>query len=75
MNSDPESAARPQPEPLVLPPCESCGSTDVLAILYGFPTFSTSWPPNVMAGGCLIGPGRDPDLHCIACGHEWCSSD
>jgi hypothetical protein len=61
----------------VAPPCSSCGSTDVLPILYGMPesdvkgTMLAPRPDDDVAlGGCRVSPEL-PAWRCRACRHDF----
>lgn len=70
----------PQPvwPPVPLPPCPSCGSTDVVPVLYGLPggeAWKAEAEGRVVLGGCLPAgrsgdPVRDWGQHfsCRSCG-------
>jgi ribosomal protein S27E len=53
--------------------CPNCGSTEIVPIVYGYPTKKT-WQDQsegkVVLGGCCVS-SANPDVHCKACGHEW----
>ncbi len=52
------------------PPCPGCGATDVIPIVYGYPTLETSeaWERGeIQLGGCIIGE-ESPEYECRACG-------
>ncbi len=55
------------------PPCPACGSTEVVRILYGYPTdeaLADAREDRIVLGGCII-DGDDPDWNCNACGHQF----
>ena len=47
--------------------CPACGSGDLLPIAYGLPMPDALPSPDVVMGGCCVGPH---DLGCKECG-EW----
>ena len=60
-------------------PCPTCGSTDALRILYGYPTgeaFEASERGEFALGGCMIGE-ESPDYECRGCGAPlpWVAQD
>ena len=51
-------------------PCPTCGSTDAVPILYGYPTneaFEASERGEFVLGGCVVGE-ESPDFECSGCG-------
>jgi len=55
------------------PECPSCGSSDVVPIVYGMPDAELAEASNkgeVELGGCVI-MVDDPKWRCKACGHGW----
>ena len=51
-------------------PCPSCGSTDAVPIIYGYPDTELSMAAlngEVALGGCMWGP-ESPDYECRDCG-------
>ena len=60
-------------------PCPTCGSTDALRILYGYPTeeaFEASERGELTLGGCMVGE-ESPDYECRGCGAPlpWVAQD
>jgi hypothetical protein len=52
------------------PPCPACGATDVVPIVYGYPSpelTAESLRGEVVLGGCLVGE-ESPEYECRACG-------
>lgn len=47
--------------------CPSCGTHQLIPILYGYPRFDDGWPRDWFVGGCLVEPGQ-PTHACRACG-------
>jgi hypothetical protein len=51
------------------PPCPTCGSTDVVRIVYGYPS-AELWKEEqrgeLVLGGCLVGP-ESPEYECRSC--------
>ena len=54
------------------PPCEACGSSDVLPIFYGLPDAELMSRDGVdmSIGGCIV-RGDDPEWACRACGYRF----
>ena len=53
--------------------CPKCGSSDVIPIVFGYPTVETGEAAErgeLALGGCCVGD-NDPDCACKACGHQW----
>lgn len=50
--------------------CPTCGSGDVIHVLFGFPVGVDTLPSWVRLGGCVI-EGAVYNRACEACGHEW----
>ena len=58
---------------VVIPVCPSCGSRQVVQIVYGFPgedLLSEAAAGRVVLGGCIVRE-EAPTRSCKACGHEW----
>lgn len=53
--------------------CPTCGSGEVIHVLFGFPAQPAALPTWVRLGGCVI-EGQVLDRACDACGHEWRSA-
>lgn len=54
-------------------PCPKCGSPDVVAILYGYPTpeaMAEAVKGTIELGGCCV-EGDDPRKLCKGCGEEF----
>jgi len=58
------------PASTTFPPCPTCGSTDGIRIVYGYPPLEL-WQAEqrgeIVLGGCVIGP-ESPDYECRSCG-------
>ena len=58
------------PTSTTFPPCPTCGATDAIHIVYGYPPFEL-WEAEqrgeIVMGGCVIGP-ESPDYECRSCG-------
>jgi hypothetical protein len=53
--------------------CPSCGSTDVITILWGLrppPDPELERQGKIVLGGCCV-TDDDPDYRCGECGHSW----
>ena len=51
------------------PPCPSCGSTDAVQIVYGYPDAELGEAEKrgeIILGGCLVGP-ESPEFECRNC--------
>ena len=62
-----------------VPACPSCGSTDAVRMVYGYPTaetFEAAERGEVQLGGCVIGE-ESPDYACQGCGNPlpWLARD
>lgn len=55
--------------------CPRCGSSDVVPIIFGYPTRETEELANrgeVVLGGCIMPPAKEyVDSVCRACGYRW----
>jgi endogenous inhibitor of DNA gyrase (YacG/DUF329 family) len=53
-----------------VPPCPSCGASDPIRIVYGYPGLELGEAEGrgeIILGGCLVGP-ESPELECRRCG-------
>jgi len=57
------------------PKCPACGSTEVVPILFGYPTREAELAAErgeIVLGGCMVrGDGSDPEWACRGCGKEF----
>jgi hypothetical protein len=54
-------------------PCPHCSSSDVVRIVWGFPTlnaFRDAEAGRVALGGCCV-TDQDPEWHCMECGKDF----